>query len=130
MQEVYDLLKKCGVYYIATEEGDQPRVRPFGTVNLFEGKLYIQTGKVKKVSKQILANPKVEICGFLEGTTIRVATTLVEDDRIEPQKNLLDHYPELQNQYKAGDGNNVVFYMKDATATISSFGKEPKIIQF
>ena len=130
MQEVYDFLKKCQTYYIATVEGDQPRVRPFGTVDIFEGKLYIQTGKVKKVSKQIQANPKIEICAFDGGEWIRVAATAVRDDRVEAKQHMLDAYPMLQNMYKADDDNTEVLYLKDATATICSFTAEPRVIKF
>jgi uncharacterized pyridoxamine 5'-phosphate oxidase family protein len=130
MREVYEFLKKAGTYYIATIDGDQPRVRPFGTVNIFDGKLYIQTGKKKNCAKQIMANPKVEICAMNGGEWIRVAATLVEDPRIEAQQSMLDAYPSLQGMYKAGDGNNVVFYLKDAEATISSFTGAPKTIKF
>ena len=130
MNTVNDFLKQAGVYYLATVEGDQPRVRPFGTVNIFEGKLYIQTGKVKPVAKQIAANPKVEISAFKDGKWIRVAGELVEDDRIEAQQSMLDAYPELGGMYKAGDGNTAVYYFKDAVATISSFTEAPVVIKF
>ncbi len=130
MQEVYEFLKKCGTYYLATVDGDQPRVRPFGTVDIFEDKLYIQTGKVKDVSKQIQANPKVEICGFTEGKWVRVAGELVRDDRIEAKKHMLDAYPSLQNMYSAEDDNTEVLYFKNATATFSSFTEEPKVVKF
>ncbi len=130
MKRVYDFLKKAEVYYLATVEGDQPRVRPFGTVNAFEGKLYIQTGKVKPVSQQIITNPKVEICAFSEGAWIRITCELVEDDRIEAKKSMLDVYPNLRGMYDENDGNTQVFYMKDATATFFAFGKEPKVVEF
>ncbi|SEM56248.1 MULTISPECIES: pyridoxamine 5'-phosphate oxidase family protein [unclassified Butyrivibrio] len=130
MQEVYEFLKKCGTYYLATVDGDQPRVRPFGTVDIFEDKLYIQTGKVKDVSKQIQANPKVEICGFTEGKWVRVAGELVRDDRIEAKQHMLDAYPSLQGMYKADDDNTEVLYFKNATATFSSFTDAPKVVQF
>lgn len=130
MNTVYDFLKQAGTYFLATAEGDQPRVRPFGTVNVFEGRLYIQTGKVKAVSKQIAANPKVEISAFKDGKWIRVAGELVEDDRIEAQKSMLDAYPDLGGMYKPGDGNTVVYYFKDAVATISSFTEAPVVIKF
>ena len=130
MNTVNDFLKQAGVYYLATVEGDQPRVRPFGTVNIFEGKLYIQTGKVKPVAKQIAANPKVEISAFKDGKWIRVAGELVLDDRIEAQQSMLDAYPELGGMYKAGDGNTAVYYFKDAVATISSFTEAPVVIKF
>ena len=126
MQRVADFLKEAGTYYLATVEGDQPRVRPFGTVHIFEDKLYIQTGKVKDVSKQIHANPKVEVCAFKDGKWLRLAGELVEDDRIEARQSMLDAYPSLQNMYKADDGNTEVFYFKDATATFSSFTSEQK----
>ena len=130
MKEVYEFLKKCGTYYLATAEGDQPRVRPFGTVDLFEDKIYIQTGKVKEVSKQMMANPKIEICAFDGGTWIRIAATAVEDDRIEAQEHMLDSYPNLKANYQPGDGNTQVFYLKDATAVFSSFTAEPKTVKF
>lgn len=130
MNTVNDFLKQAGVYYLATVEGDQPRVRPFGTVNIFEGKLYIQTGKKKDVAKQIAANPKVEISAFKDGRWIRIAGELVEDDRIEAQKSMLDAYPDLAGMYQPGDGNTVVYYFKNAVATISSFTAAPEIIRF
>ena len=130
MQEVLDFLKKAGTYYLATAEGDQPRVRPFGTIHLYDGKLYIQTGKKKDVSKQIAANPKAEICAFCEGTWIRVAATLIEDGRTEAQESMLEAYPSLKGMYAVNDGNTVVYYLKNATATFSSFGGEPKVVKF
>ena len=130
MREVYEFLKKCGTYYLATVEGDQPRVRPFGTVDIFEDRLYIQTGKVKDVSKQIQANPRVEICAFAEGKWLRVAGTLVRDDRLEPKVHMLDSYPALKGMYSAEDGNTEVLYFKDATATFSSFTEPPRTITF
>lgn len=130
MQRVYDFLKKAETYYLATVEGDQPRVRPFGTVNIFEGKLYIQTGKVKPTAKQIMANPKVEICAMAGGEWIRVTGTLVEDDRFEAKKSMLDAYPSLRRMYDENDGNTAVYYFKDVTAVISAFTHEPKTITF
>jgi uncharacterized pyridoxamine 5'-phosphate oxidase family protein len=130
MQEVYDFLKKCGTYYLATVEGDQPRVRPFGTVDIFDGKLYIQTGKVKDVSKQIQKNPKVEICAFAEGQWLRLAGTLVRDDRVEAKEHMLDAYPSLKDRYSATDDNTEVLYITDAVATFSSFTGEPRTITF
>ena len=130
MERVYNFLKNAETYYLATVDGDQPRVRPFGTILMYEGKLYIQTGKIKPVSKQIVANPKVELCAFMNGEWIRVAGSLVEDDRIEARQAMLDAYPSLQAMYKADDGNTVVYYFKDAEATISSFTKAPEVIKF
>ena len=130
MEKAVQFLKDAEVYYLATVEGDQPRVRPFGTVHIFEGRLYIQTGRVKDVSKQIMANGKVEICAMKEGEWIRVAGTLVEDDRTEARQSMLDAYPSLQNMYAADDGNTQVFYLENATATIYSFTHEPEVIRF
>ena len=130
MQKVYDFLKEAGTYFLATAEGDQPRVRPFGTVNMFEGKLYIQTGKVKPVSKQIALNPKVEICAFKDGTWLRLSGELIEDDRREARKSMLDAYPELRAMYNEDDGNTQVFYLKNATAVFSSFTAAPETITF
>ena len=130
MKRVCEFLKKAEVYYLATVEGDQPRVRPFGTVNEFEGKLYIQTGKVKPVSHQLIANPKAEICAFTEGAWVRISCELVEDDRLEAKKSMLDAYPNLRGMYDENDGNTQVFYMQNSTATFSSFGKAPEIVTF
>ena len=130
MERTAKFLQEAGTYYLATVEGDQPRVRPFGTANIFEGKLYIQTGKIKPVSHQIMDNPKVEICAFKNGEWLRVACTLVEDDRIEACQAMLDAYPSLQGMYKADDGNTEVFYMKDATATFSAFTHGPEVVKF
>lgn len=130
MKEVYDFLKKSETYYLATVEGSQPRVRPFGTVDIFEDKLYIQTGKVKEVSKQIAANPKVEICAMSEGKWIRIEAVLVSDDRIEAKKHMLDAYPSLKERYSAEDANTQVLYLKNATAVISSFSGDPRVIKF
>ncbi|MBR2752853.1 MAG: pyridoxamine 5'-phosphate oxidase family protein [Lachnospiraceae bacterium] len=130
MKRVEQFLKDAETYYLATADGDQPRVRPFGTAHVFENKLYIQTGKVKDVSKQIHANPKVEICAFKDGQWLRVAGTLVEDERLEAKQSMLDAYPELQQMYKADDGNTEVFYFKDAIATFSSFTSAPETVEF
>ena len=130
MKRVLDFLKKTEVYYLATVEGDQPRVRPFGTVNEFEGKLYIQTGKVKPTSHQLAANPKAEICAFKDGAWVRVACELIEDDRYEARRSMLDAYPNLRGMYDENDGNTQVLYMQNATATICSFGSAPVVIEF
>ena len=130
MQEVLDFLKNCGVFYLATVEGDQPRVRPFGALAVFEDKLYTQTGRVKEVSKQLAANPKAEICAFNDGKWIRIETTLVDDPRLEAQEAMLEQNPGLKNMYKAGDGNTQVLCFTDSTATISSFTEAPQVIKF
>ncbi len=130
MESVVKFLKEAGTYYLATVDGDQPRVRPFGTVNVFEGKVYIQTGKVKDVSKQLHKNPKAEICAFKDGEWIRIAGELIEDDRVEARQSMLDAYPSLQGMYKADDGNTEVLYLKDATATFYSFTSAPRVVKF
>lgn len=130
MDKVCEFLKSANVYYLATVEGDQPRVRPFGTANIFEGKLYIQTGKVKPVSKQLAANPKAEICAFKDGKWLRVAGELVEDDRVEAKKSMLDAYPNLRGMYDENDENTQVLYFKNAVATFSSFTAEPETVEF
>ena len=129
IDEVCEFLKNVGTYYLATTDGDQPRVRPFGTAHIFEGKLYIQSGKSKEVAKQIEANPRFEICGF-KGQWIRVSGKLVEDPRIEAQESMLEAYPILKKMYAAGDGNTVVYYIEDGEATFSSFTEPPRTITF
>ena len=130
IEKVYECLKEVHTYYLATVDGDQPRVRPFGTAMLFEGKLYIQTGKVKDVSKQLAANPKAEICAFDGKKWLRVCGELVNDDRLEPKQAMLDLNPGLKAMYSADDGNTQVLYFKDATATFSSFTEPPESFTF
>lgn len=130
MERVCKFLKDASVYYLATVEGDQPRVRPFGTAHIFQRKLYIQTGKIKDVSKQIALNPKVEICAFKDGEWLRLSGELVEDDRVEARKSMLDAYPELRRMYDENDDNTQVFYFKNATATFYAFTKTPEVVTF
>ena len=130
MERVYQFLKEAGTYYLATVEGDQPRVRPFGAVNVFEGKLYIQTGKVKPVSKQLAQNPKAELCAFHGGKWVRVSGELVEDDRVEARKAMLDAYPNLRGMYDEHDGNTQVLYFTHGKATFSSFTGAPETVEF
>lgn len=130
MQEVYGFLKAVKTYYIATAEGDQPRVRPFGTAEIYDNHLYFQTGKKKNVAHQIGANPKIEICAFDGARWLRLSGTAVEDDRAEAQAHMLEAYPELKSMYAVGDGNTVVYYLKDAVAKFSSFSAPEREIRF
>lgn len=130
MEKVCEFLKSAGTYFLATAEGDQPRVRPFGTAHIFDGKLYIQTGKVKPVSRQIAANPKCEICAFKDGKWLRVTGELVEDDRVEAKKSMLDDYTNLRAMYDENDDNTQVLYLKNAVATFSSFTEAPETYEF
>ena len=130
MKRVEQFLKDAGTYYLATVEGDQPRVRPFGTAHIFEGKLYIQTGKKKDVSKQLHLNPKAEICAFMNGQWLRISGELIEDDRREARVSMLDAYPSLKKMYDPDDCNTEVFYFKNATATFYSFTSAPEVVRF
>lgn len=131
MERVCEFLKNAGTYFLATVEGDQPRVRPFGTAHIYEGKLYIQTGKGKKVWKQILENPKVEISAMYQGEWIRLSGKLVLDARVEAEESMLNDYTDLRAMYTTGpEGNTAVFYFEDAKALISSFTHEPVEIEF
>ena len=121
IERVYEFLEKAGTYYLATMEGDQPRVRPFGTALLYEGKLYIQTGKIKPVSKQIQINPKVELCAFKDGKWLRLSGILERDERREVKKAMLDKMPTLRAMYNEDDGNTEMLYFKSGEATFSSF---------
>ena len=130
MKRVCDFLKEAGTYYLATAEGDQPRVRPFGTAHIFEDKLYIQTGKAKPVSRQLSVNPKCEICAFKDGVWLRVAGELVEDDRVEAKKSMLDEYTNLRGMYDENDANTQVLYLRNATATFSSLQGRRRVTSF
>ena len=130
MNEAYEFLKKCGTYYLATVDGDQPRVRPFGTVDLFDGTITIQTEKSKDVSKQMEANPKIEICAFNGEEWIRIGANAVADDSVEAVDHMLNAYPHLRAMYTPGDGNSVVYKLTEAVATISSFTAAPKTFEW
>ena len=121
MERVYDFLKQCGTYYLATSENGQPHVRPFGTADIFEGRLYFQTGKKKPVADQLKANPKIEISRAVDGRWIRLTAEAVLDDNIAAQEHMLAAYPSLQRMYQPGDGNTEVYYLKNAKAQICSF---------
>lgn len=130
MERVCEFLKSAETYFLATVEGDQPHVRPFGTAHIFEGKLYIQTGKAKAVSRQLAANPKCELCAFKDGAWLRVTGELVEDARVEAKKSMLDDYTNLRAMYDEHDDNTQVLYFKDAVATFSSFSAAPETYEF
>lgn len=132
MQEVYEFLKECEVYYLATIDGKNPRVRPFGTIDIFEDKLYIQTGKSKDVFNQIKKNPHVEICALNSSKDrwLRISATVVPDDRYEAKKHLLENYPNLKDKYSPDDDNTIVLYLQDSTAIFSSFTEKDKVIKF
>ena len=129
LNRVCQFLKDAGTYYLATAEGDQPRVRPFGTAHIFEGRLYIQSGKVKNVAKQLAANPKAELCCFDGKRWLRLSGRLVEDDRLEARQSMLDAYPQLQKMYRADDGNTIVYYFTEAIAVFSSFTEPPETLR-
>lgn len=130
IEKVVEFLDEAKTYYLATAEGDQPRVRPFGTALLWEGKLYIQTGKVKSVSKQLAVNPKAEICAFKDGQWLRVAGELVNDDSREVKEAMLEKMPMLKGMYSPDDGNMQMLYFRNASATFSSFTAAPETIEF
>ena len=128
-ERVCAFLEEAQVYYLATAEGDQPRVRPFGTEMVYEGKLYIQTGKIKPVSHQLADNPKAEICAFTKGQWVRVWGKLVNDDRREVKVAMLEKYPNLRRMYDPDDGNTQVLYFEDAQATFSSFAAPAETVK-
>ncbi len=130
MKEVCEFLKECGVYYLATMDGDSPRVRPFGTSEIYNDRLYIQTGKMKDVYKQIEKNNKVEICAFKDGKWLRVSGELIPDESIEAKKDMLDKNPSLRSMYNENDDNTIVLYFESGHAVISSFTEEPKVSDF
>ena len=132
IEKVSEFLDKTRTYYLATVDGDQPRVRPFGTALVYDGKLYIQTGKVKPVSKQLAANPKAEICAFdgQTGTWLRVSGELINDDSRDVKVAMLEKYPDLKGMYNPDDDNTQVLFFKDATATFSSFTAAPEEFTF
>lgn len=130
MKEVYEFLTKNRIFYVATIDRNKPRVRPFGALNIFEGKLYIMTGKSKDVSNQIQENNNIEITSATDDTWIRIEAKAIRDERREAKKSMLDNNPYLRGMYSEDDGNMEVLYLKDAKATINSFVKEAQIYEF
>lgn len=127
MEEIYEFLKACGDYFLATCDDGQPRVRPFGTVNIYNGRLYIQTGKSKSVSRQLHKNPKLEICAMKDGKWMRVEATAAEDDDREARVSMLEAYPNLKALYSPDDGNTEVWYLRNVAATLYSFTEPPVV---
>lgn len=127
MEEIYEFLKACGDYFLATCDDGQPRVRPFGTVNIYNGRLYIQTGKSKSVSRQLHKNPKLEICAMKDGKWMRVEATAAEDDDREARVSMLEAYSNLKALYSPDDGNTEVWYLRNVTATLYSFTEPPVV---
>ena len=130
IERVYEFLDQAKTYYLATVEGDQPRVRAFGTILLYNGKLYIETGKKKPVSKQLAANPKGEICAFMGGKWLRVAGEFIDDDDRAVKTAMLEKMPSLRAMYNEDDGNMQMLQIKNATATFSSFTAAPETVTF
>lgn len=130
MNEVCEFLQKAHIFYVATVEGDQPRVRPFGIAHIIDGKLCVMTGKRKPVSHQLAANPKAEVCACTGGKWVRICGKLIEDDRMETRLAMLDAYPHMKKTYAADDGNMQVLYFEDATATFDSFNGEHTVVTF
>ena len=130
VERVCQFLDEAKTYYLATVEGDQPRVRPFGTALVWEGRLYIQTGKVKDVSRQLAANPKAEICAFHNGAWLRVSGELINDDRREVKVAMLEKFSSLKAMYSPDDDNTQVLYFRSASATFASFTAAPETLSF
>lgn len=130
MNKIYEFLKSCGTYYLATVDGDRPRVRPFGTILIYDGKLEIQTGRKKQVFREIAANPNVEISAFANGRWIRLSGELYEDDRREARAAMLDAYPELRRMYNEDDGNTAVLAFRSGRAVFCSFTEPEQTVEF
>ena len=130
IDKVYYYLNDAGTYYLATVDGDKPRVRPFGTALLYDGKIYIQTGKGKKVTEQLAQNPHAELCACMNGSWVRIAAELVSDNNHEVKVQMLEKMPSLKAMYNPDDDSMQMYYLKDATAYFSSFSAEPETITF
>lgn len=132
MEEVFEFLKRCGTYYLATLDGEQPRVRPFGSYAVFNGKLYIETAHYKPVAHQIDTHPLVEICAFDDQSKwVRIACRLVADESYEAKHAFLEQMPELRDLGYDEEGDKMaIYYMTDAEATFSSYTDESRIIRF
>ena len=132
MQEVQSYLKECGAFFIATTDGNQPRVRPFGVSEIINGRLYIITGKVKDVYKQMDKNGKFEICALKKSGSewMRLSGTLVNDETLSVKEEFLKRNPGLKAMYKADDDNMAVLYITNATARFCSFSAPERKVNF
>jgi uncharacterized pyridoxamine 5'-phosphate oxidase family protein len=130
MEEILRYLKECGTFFLATVEGDQPRVRPFGVVAEFDGKLYIATNNQKNVYRQMLANPRVEISAMNHGTWLRLEARAHRDDRRSARERMLEENPSLNRTYRVDDGRFEVLCLEDATASIFGGGEGPRTVKF
>ena len=131
MERLYEFLKKCGVYYIATVDSEmRPHVRPFGTIDIFDGKLCFQTGAKKPVARQLDGNPNVEICAYDGATWLRIVAVAAEEPRLEAQEHMLDAYPELKKMYAVGDGNTRIYKLEHGVGSFCSFSEAPIEVEF
>ena len=132
MKEVQAYLKECGAFFIATVDGDQPRVRAFGVSEIIDGRLYIMTGKVKDVFKQMAANGKFEICALKPSGSewMRVSGTLVNDETLSVKETFLERNPSLKAMYKADDDNMAVLYITNGVARFCSFAAPERKVAF
>ena len=131
MNEVLEFLTTTPTFYLATIDGDQARVRPFGAVMKYEDKLYFATNNTKSVFKQLVANPKVEISTTsTKGEWIRLSGNAVVDSSREAKAAMLEAAPMLKSMYSLNDSVCEVFYLTDAVAVFNSFSNPtPKTIQ-
>lgn len=129
MNRIVEEMKTAKVFYLATCEKDQPRVRPFGSVTEIDGQVYICTNNTKDCYRQIQENPNVEICGMLpDGKWIRVTARAVRDDRDEAREAMLNDPTGPRQLYTVGDGFFEVLRLEDAVCTRYSFSGEPEVI--
>ena len=130
MNRVVEELKKVKIFYIATVEDDQPRVRPFSSIAEFESNAYICTGKHKEIYSQISKNPKIELSGMYDGGTwLRVSATLELDERIEAQEAVLNDPTGPSQLYKPNDGRFVVYKLTNVKALKYNFYAAPEEIK-
>ena len=130
MQKIYKFLKDARIYYLATSDGVQPRVRPFGTINLYDGRLYILTSKKKSVSQQLHQNPKIEISAYLHPRWLRLEASVVEDNGFDARMSMLNAYPELSEVFPYDDENNELWFLRNVSAGIYEYGKDTEFHKF
>ena len=129
MDELLKFLEKNPVFYLATDDNGQPRVRPFGFHMIFNDKFYMVTAFPKKVCKQMEKNPKIEFCSMAPDTHfVRVSGEVVFDnDNMDAKKKVFEVMPDLLKMYGSAENPAMsVFYLKDMHATIASLTEKER----
>jgi len=131
LTKIYDFLHEAKRFFVATVDKDKPRVRPFGSYMIYDGKLYFSTADTKPFWRQIIENPNIEICACDgEGGWLRIEAKANPDRRKVVKEAMLRQNPRLQQIYEAHGKHVALFYITNATAAFENLKGEKEVFKF